>query len=235
MIDGPLHVRILLPAGYDERPGKRWPVLYLFHGTSGGASDWTAKGDAEKTTARSGFITVMPDAGIAFDGGGYCTDWFNRGAGGKPMWETFEIGQVVPWIDANLRTLARREGRSIFGLSQGGFCSFSLAARHPDMFVCAGSFSGAIDSAKDAEGRALMTPIVQATATALGRSDDPDAIFGPRADPGDQLGGARPRDARAEHARDEPVRLHGQRPPGPLDGPAPNPARHGDRGAACTG
>jgi len=180
VVDGPLHVRVLLPAAYDERPRERWPVLYLFHGTSGGASDWVVQGDAEKTTAGSGFITVMPDAGIESDGGGYCTNWFNAGKRGKPMWETFEIDQVVPWVDANLRTRARREGRAIYGLSQGGFCSFSLAARHPDMFGSAGSYSGAIDTSKDAEARVLMTPIVQATATLLGPSDDPDAIFGPR-------------------------------------------------------
>ena len=223
-VDGPLHVRVLLPRGYDERPGKRWPVLYLFHGTSGGASDWTLKGEAEETTAPYDFITVMPDAGVEFDGGGYCTDWFNRGAGGKPMWETFEIGQVVPWIDAHLRTVARREGRSIFGLSQGGFCAFSLAARHPDMFAGAGSYSGAIDSAKDPEGRALMTPVVQATATALGSSDDPDAIFGPRAtqelnwaahDPATLVPNMRGMSLYA---------YTGDGRPGPLDGPEPNPS-----------
>ena len=82
-VDGALHIRVILPDGYDAAPAKRWPVLYLIHGTSGGASDWTDKGDAEKTTAGHGFITVIPDEGINFDGGGYCTDWYNRGAGGK--------------------------------------------------------------------------------------------------------------------------------------------------------
>lgn len=224
VVDGPLRVRVLLPADYDERPGKRWPVLYLFHGTSGGASDWPEKGDAERTTARSDFITVMPDAGIDFDGGGYCTDWFNRGAGGKPMWETFEIDQVVPWIDANLRTLARREGRAIFGLSQGGFCAFSLAARHPDMFLSAGSYSGAIDSAKDAEGRALMTPVVQATTTGLNGNEDPDAIFGPR--PAQEINWAAHDPATlVPNMRGMSLYAYtGDGRPGPLDGPEPNPA-----------
>ncbi|MGZ4275818.1 MAG: alpha/beta hydrolase [Solirubrobacteraceae bacterium] len=180
-VDGPLHVRVLLPDGYDQAPAKRWPVLYLIHGTSGGASDWTDKGDAEKTTAGHPFITVMPDEGVNFDGGGYCTDWYNRGAGGKPMWETFEVGQVIPWVDRNLRTLAARGGRQIFGLSQGGFCAFTIAARHPDMFAGSGSFSGAIDTAKDDEAKALMTPVIQGTTTGLDGNPDPDAMFGPRA------------------------------------------------------
>ncbi len=56
-------VRILLPTGY-ARASTRYPVLYLFHGTSGRASDWVDAGDAEKTTAERPLITVMPDAGF---------------------------------------------------------------------------------------------------------------------------------------------------------------------------
>ena len=36
----PVDIRILLPNGYDPTASRRYPVLYLFHGTSGGASDW---------------------------------------------------------------------------------------------------------------------------------------------------------------------------------------------------
>src|SRR3954451_1024319 len=46
----PVHVRILLPSSYADHPAKRYPVLYLFHGTSGRASDWEETGDAERTT-----------------------------------------------------------------------------------------------------------------------------------------------------------------------------------------
>jgi pimeloyl-ACP methyl ester carboxylesterase len=40
-----------------------------------------------------------------------------------------------------------RHGRAIAGLSQGGFGAFSYAARHPDLFSSAASFSGAPDIA----------------------------------------------------------------------------------------
>ena len=84
----------------------------------------------------------MPDAGFDGDGGGWFTDWFNGGAGGHPMWETFHVAQLIPWIDENLRTLPRRDGRAIAGLSQGGFGALSYAARHPDLFTSVASFSG---------------------------------------------------------------------------------------------
>src|SRR3954447_8760211 len=45
----PVDIRILLPAHYTAH--RRYPVFYLFHGTSGRASDWETLGGAEKTTA----------------------------------------------------------------------------------------------------------------------------------------------------------------------------------------
>ena len=50
----------------------------------------------------------MPDIALDDGGGGWCTDW-----PGGPLWETFHIKQLIPWVDANLHTLAtRRSGRS---------------------------------------------------------------------------------------------------------------------------
>ena len=78
-------------------------MLYLFHGTSGRASDWVMSGNAVETTADLPVIVVMPDAGFDGDGGGWFANWFNGGPGGQPMWETFHVEQVIPWVDANLK------------------------------------------------------------------------------------------------------------------------------------
>ena len=43
-VRGPANIRILLPSGYAQHPHRRYPVLYLLHGTSGGAADWTESG-----------------------------------------------------------------------------------------------------------------------------------------------------------------------------------------------
>ena len=123
-------VYVLLPPGYAAHPRRRYPVFYLLHGTSGGASDWTVQGNAEKVIGNRQLITVMPDIALNDGGGGWCSNWPN----GAQSWETFHIDQVIPWIDSNLRTTATRSARAIAGLSQGGFCSMSYAARHPDLF-----------------------------------------------------------------------------------------------------
>ncbi len=173
-------VRVLLPSHYDAALDHRYPVLYLFHGTSGRASDWVNFGRAAETTADLPLIVVMPDAGFDGDGGGWFANWFNGGAGGPPMWETFHIEQLVPWIDDNLRTVATRSGRAVAGLSQGGFGSLSYAARHPDMFTSVAAFSGGCVIDGDPEAIAIATAIIQFTTTGLSGVADPDAIFGPR-------------------------------------------------------
>jgi S-formylglutathione hydrolase FrmB len=178
-LPGPANIRVLLPTGYAKHPHRRYPVLYLLHGTSGGAADWTTMGGAERTTAGRQLIVVMPDIALNDDGGGWCTNWWNDGKRGVPEWETFHIDQLIPWVDRNLRTIRSRGGRAIAGLSQGGFCSMSYAARHPDLFGIALSFSGAPDIAYDAEAQSLVTPIINVTETAL--DDVPaNSMFGPR-------------------------------------------------------
>jgi S-formylglutathione hydrolase FrmB len=171
-------IRILLPREYDA--SRRYPVLYLFHGTSGGASDWVAKGNAEATTDGLPVITVMPDAGFNFDGGGWFTDWVDATTPeGPSRWETFHITDVVPWIDANLSTIANRNGRAIAGLSQGGFGSMTYGARHPDMFSSVASFSGAPEIARDPDVAVGATAVIYATAFGLDGAQ-PEAMFGSR-------------------------------------------------------
>jgi S-formylglutathione hydrolase FrmB len=178
-LSGPVDMRILLPSGYAQHPRRHYPVLYLLDGTSGHAADWTQSGGAEQTTAGRPLIVVMPNIDLNGDGGGWCTDWFNNGAHGQPEWETFHIQQLIPWVDRNLRTIAARDGRAIAGLSQGGFCSMSYAARHPDLFETALSFSGAPDTAHDTEAQLLVTPIINATETFLDHVAA-NSMFGPR-------------------------------------------------------
>lgn len=141
-LNDPTGVRVLLPTGYASQPHRRYPVLYLLNGSLGSDTDWTELGNAEAATAGLPLIVVMPDGGE----GGYYTDWYNNGRYGPPEWETYHIYELLPWIDAHFRTIVSRSGRAIAGLSMGGFGAFSYAARHPDLFVAAASFSGTVNT-----------------------------------------------------------------------------------------
>jgi enterochelin esterase-like enzyme len=61
---------------------------------------------------------------------------------GRERWESFLTTTVVPWVDANLRTIASANARALFGFSTGGFCSANLLFRHPDIFRSAVAISG---------------------------------------------------------------------------------------------
>ena len=146
----PINVRLLLPVGYRANPEQRYPVLYLFHGTGGRASDWIDAGGAEQTTAPYQLITIMPEVGFDGDGGFWFTNWVDRTTThGPSQFEDYLIRSLVPWVDLNLRTTASRNGRAVAGLSQGGYGSTEMAARHPDMFVSVASFSGAPEIERD--------------------------------------------------------------------------------------
>ena len=219
-------VRVLVPDGYDS-DSPPLPVLYLFHGTSGRASDWVAMGEAEQATAGLPLIVVMPDAGFDGNGGGWFTDWVDTTTPlGPSQWETFHVGQLIPWVDANLRTVPTRSGRAVAGLSQGGFGSTSYAARHPDMFVSVASFSGAPDIDYDPVVAAGATVVIEGTAVGLD-GVQPEAMFGSRItdeinwqghDPADLVTNLRPVDVWLYTATGAP---------GPLDPPVPNPGAGG--------
>jgi S-formylglutathione hydrolase FrmB len=220
-LNGPVDVRILLPSFYAKHRRRRYPVLYLLDGTSGHASDWTTLGGAEQTTAGKPLIVVMPNIDLNGDGGGWCTNWYNRGAYGLPEWETFHIEQLIPWVDRNLRTIADRDGRAIAGLSQGGFCSMSYAARHPDLFETALSYSGAPDIAYDHEAQLLVTPVINATEVFLD-GVPANSMFGPRTSEEVNWAAHDPTTL-AENLRGMNLFMYtGNGFPGPLDSGAPN-------------
>src|SRR3954453_17956299 len=152
-VNGPHRVRITFPGDYFQRPPTRFPVLYLEHGGAGGNSaQWTTGGgDEEHITANAELITVMPDGGKV----GWFTNWVDQSQGAQ-AWADFHVNQLVPWIDANIRTIASKSGRAIAGLSMGGFGAVRYAQDRPDLFAYVASFSGAVDLG-DSGTRSVIT------------------------------------------------------------------------------
>jgi S-formylglutathione hydrolase FrmB len=168
-LSAPTGVRVLLPAGYDAHPHRRYPVLYLLHGAVDDYRSWTDKGDAEAITAGSDLIVVMPDSGPTL---GY-VDWFNGGAFGAPAWETYHVDELIPWIDRRYRTIPTRDGRAIAGLSMGGGGAMHDAADHPDTFVYAAGYSPAVN---------LRDPaLIALNQLGVGSDGQPSPAYGPYA------------------------------------------------------
>lgn len=144
-------VRILLPEDY-RQSGRSYPVVYLLHGAGDRYPGWTEKEDGwpvtlEEFAADKDVVVVMPDGGIP-DQPGWYGDWYNEGRFGPPEWETYHIAQLIPYVEDRFRVREDRDGRVVAGLSMGGFGAMSYAARHPDLFAGAFSFSGALNNLK---------------------------------------------------------------------------------------
>jgi putative tributyrin esterase len=137
---------IVLPAKYDQGT-ERFPVLYLLHGYSGNYSNWSRMGVPEYARAYD-LIVVMPDGGNS-----WYVNWAKSDDGQKNNWEDAIIKDLIGHVDATYRTLAKREGRAINGLSMGGYGGLMLGLKNPDMFCSIGSHSGAIALAKQATER----------------------------------------------------------------------------------
>jgi len=141
-----LKYNIALPANYDQTTD-RFPVLYLLHGYSSNYTAWARLGAGECARAYH-LIVVMPDVGNS-----WYVNWAKSEDGQKNQWENFIIKDLIGHVDSTYRTIAKREGRAINGLSMGGYGGLVLGLRHPDLFCSIGSESGAIAFAKQAGER----------------------------------------------------------------------------------
>jgi enterochelin esterase-like enzyme len=158
------HCFVYTPPDYDTDPSRRYPVLYLQHGYSEGESGWGAQGHAglimdnllvEGKTRP--FIIVMENGGISggasgpgFRGSGPATNAppgvgaRNRGPGGVDFgaFEKVLLEDVIPFVDANFRTIADQPHRAMAGLSMGGMQTRRITLAHLDTFSHIGIFSG---------------------------------------------------------------------------------------------
>jgi S-formylglutathione hydrolase FrmB len=145
-VDRTMKYNVVLPYGYDDSD-LSYPVLYLLHGAGQNYTMWAGMAVPFYADMYS-LIVIMPDGGNS-----WYVNWAESDDGQKNDWEDHIVDDVVGHVDANFRTIARREGRAITGLSMGGYGAITIGLRHPEMFVSVGSTSGALEYGRDAAAR----------------------------------------------------------------------------------
>lgn len=147
---------VYTPAGYNDEPGRRYPVLYLLHGMGGDENAWPELGRAtqilDNLIARGQaepMIVVMPNGNIARSAApGDGPDSLAQPSMQLPhtMDGTFEqaFPEIVRFVDTNWRTRPDKHSRAIAGLSMGGYHSLHISRQYPEMFDYIGLFSAAI-------------------------------------------------------------------------------------------
>ncbi len=124
---------VYLPPQYLEQPLAHFPVLYLIHGSPGVPLDWFRGGEAAEAglaAARAGVpvILVAPRMSAGWLDDSECVN------GSTGRWETYLTADVVPSIDARLRTQPTASSRGVAGNSAGGFCALAVGLRYPGLF-----------------------------------------------------------------------------------------------------
>lgn len=118
------------PAAYAREPGRRFPVVYWLHGSGGGLAGIPALArlfDQAIEAGRTPPCLVVLVNGLPM---GMYVDW---SSGAAPV-ETVIVEELVPHIDATLRTIAAREGRLLDGFSMGGYGAARLGFKHHERF-----------------------------------------------------------------------------------------------------
>jgi S-formylglutathione hydrolase FrmB len=124
-------VSVYLPPSYFRDTRRRYPVLYLLHGFTDSDSKWfglegkhfvnvpTAADEAVANGVPE-MIIVMPNALNRYGGSFYASSVVIGD------WETFVTHELVRYVDAHYRTLARPESRGLAGHSMGGYGALRL-------------------------------------------------------------------------------------------------------------
>jgi enterochelin esterase family protein len=147
---------VYLPPSYDGK--KRFPVMYLLHGWGG---DETAWGDLGRTShimdnlIAEGrcvpMIVVMPNGNPTCNAapgwwheGMYLPDGnaFNQRGAKATTEESFM--DIVRFVDSHYKTIQKRSGRAVTGLSMGGGHTFGISRLYPEVFDYYGLQSAAV-------------------------------------------------------------------------------------------
>jgi enterochelin esterase-like enzyme len=158
-----LRCYVYTPPGYETDSTVRYPVLYLQHGGGEDETGWGSQGRtpfimdnliADKKSKP--FIIVMansyvPGADFGFGATNQPapSEKYSRpigGPGGRrynpAAFAQVLIEDLIPYVDANFRTLADQPHRAMAGLSMGGMQTRAIAPANLDKFSHIGIFSG---------------------------------------------------------------------------------------------
>jgi enterochelin esterase-like enzyme len=138
---------VYLPSAYRHDPARRFPVVYLLHGTPGDPRTAYVNslhvGPRMDSLIASGavqpMIVVMPPGSPSTYNG--ATQWAN-GPQARTQWFTYLTRDVVHTIDTTLRTIPRAAARGIGGFSSGADAAINAALLDPGVFRVAEGWSG---------------------------------------------------------------------------------------------
>ena len=135
LVNTTLPYNVILPSDYDTSRTTRYPVLYLLHGLTGHYNDWVQRTNVADYAAGYRMIVVMPEGNDSW--------YVDSTTVASSRYESYILNELIPDVQQRYRTIEARYGRSIAGLSMGGYGAIKFGLKSPATFVFAASMSGA--------------------------------------------------------------------------------------------
>jgi enterochelin esterase-like enzyme len=166
---------VYTPPGYEKNSKIKYPVLYLQHGWGEDENAWINQGHAnlimdnlvaeKKIKPFIIVVTYGMTNGIRPGGGGL------RNFDIKPF-QTVLLDELIPYVDANFRTIANPSNRAMAGLSMGGFETKTITMNRPDVFSYYGLLSGGTYAPADIQDKSKVKLIFLSS----GSKENPDGV-----------------------------------------------------------
>jgi enterochelin esterase-like enzyme len=164
---------VYTPPGYDSKSKKRYPVLYLQHGWGEDETAWSNQGRANLIMDNliaegkiQPFIIVMT-YGMT-----------NNARFGKirefkiDTFQTVLVDELIPYIDASFRTVAKQSQRAMAGLSMGGMETHTITLNKPDVFSYYALLSGGTYTPEEIKDKSKVKLIF----LSCGSKERPDGV-----------------------------------------------------------
>jgi enterochelin esterase family protein len=146
---GRRRLHVWTPPGYGKDPERKYPVLYLLHGSGDNDSHWMHIGRANviaDNLLADGkavpLVIVMPDGHVRERPAGTIDDKTRLEL--RRAFEKDLLEHVVPLIESTYRVRTDAGGRAVAGLSMGSAQALGVGLGNTDRFAWIGAFSGAI-------------------------------------------------------------------------------------------
>jgi enterochelin esterase-like enzyme len=164
---------IYTPPGYDKDAKKRYPVFYLQHGWGEDETAWSNQGHANLIMDNmiaegkiKPFIIVMT-YGMTNDAKPGTIRSFS-----VVPFQTVLVDELVPYVDANFRTIADQSHRAMGGLSMGGMETHAITLARPEVFSYYALLSGGTYTPEEIKDKSKVKLVFMS----CGSFENPDGV-----------------------------------------------------------
>lgn len=157
------HILVYTPPSYETEYNRKYPVLYLQHGSGESETSWLWQGKINNimdNLLAEGKVTemiIVMDLGYAFaEGNEAGPDGPNK----DNIFTRVVVEDLIPFIESKYRVIADRDQRAVAGLSMGAAQATRIGLGNLDLFAYIGAFSGGLFSRHDPNPNAALNELL---------------------------------------------------------------------------